>query len=146
MFGMSLSFKILLLVGLLGIVAAGTAKFTADHVATKYENILLAQKVAVVTRERKVAVLDTKALEKATANIRAQLAREQEEKELLNEILKNRANAKPWCELNDYELCNWNNGNRLNLQDDSGNVTKCDGKLPGAPEGGERPDSGTVVK
>jgi hypothetical protein len=144
MFGMSLSFKILVVVLLMAATAITTAKFTHDHVATIYQNLALTEKVAIVTREKKVAVLDTKTLAAATDDLRKRLVREQEEKEILNGIIKgHEASATPWCELNAYELCEWNNSTRAIFHGDTAPSNECRTELPGTDtsHSGETPES-----
>lgn len=130
----------------IGLLIAATSIFTAikvhHYVATEYENILLAEKVAVVTREKKIAVLDTKTLEKALNNERARIAREQERKEALDDIFK--SVKLPQCELSDYLLCVWNDDNRRLLGDTTGDRNECSAKLPPAP-GSEGREAGDVV-
>lgn len=135
--GASLSFKILLVLGVAAIIAAASAKFTHDYVATSYQNIALAKENAIVVRERKIEVLDKKTLEAAVAPLKRQLQRAQEEREVLNEIIRNHSD-RPWTELSPYELCVWNAGNRLVIPDDSSILTECGGELQRTSKGEER--------
>lgn len=108
----SLGFKVAILL----LVVATTNTFTAikvhNYVATEYQNIALTEKVAVITKEKKIAVLDTVTLGKALAAQKSRLEREAQARRDLDEtIRKHEADAKPWCELNPDELRQWNGEN-----------------------------------
>lgn len=137
--------KLAIVGGLMVASAVLAAKYTHTYVADHYENILLSERVAVVTKEKEVAVLDTKTLQTALNNQRAQLAREAEQKRVLDEILNShKDDTEPWCELDANELCNWNLENRILMGDPTADSNECRAKLPTTGVSDNRQDRRTV--
>lgn len=113
MFGLSsisLEAKALIFIGYTALVAAFVGHEVEAYVSTKYENILLNQKVVVVTREHEVAVLDQKTLQTALTRQKQLDEGALEDEKLTNDIL--RAHINDLNILNDYELCVWNSENK----------------------------------
>lgn len=133
----------------IGLLIAATNIFTAikvhDYVATSYQNQILTEKVAVVTREKTIAVLDTQTLNKALKEQQDRLQREAASREFLNEIIRNRDRTnQPWCELDTGELRLWNDENR-GLVGDTANPERSSG-VPDAGPGSGREDGKPVEK
>ena len=108
----SLGFKVAVFL----LIIAATNTFTAikvhNYVATEYQNLALTEKVAIVTREKTIAVLDTKTLNTALNQQRDRITKENEQRRILDEIERSHnTSVVPWCELDPFELCIWNSEN-----------------------------------
>ena len=115
MFGLSLEAKVIIAIGWTALVAVFTGAKVEQYVSTKYENILLQQKVVVVTREHKVAVLDEKTLQAAIQRQKTLDQGKIDDLELMNDILRAHANDAPI--LTPDELRQWNDQNKRLMGD-----------------------------
>lgn len=107
-------------------VAVFTGVKVADYVSTGYENILLNQKVSVVTKEREVAVLDQKTLSQALARAKRKWEQEQQVKDMINDVIRKHEadSSKPWCELTPDELRLWNSENSGDFKDNPESIIR----------------------
>ena len=136
----SLGFKVAIFL----LVIAATNTFTAikvhNYVATEYQNIALTEKVAIVTKEKTIAVLDTVTLGKALKAQQTRLETGFDEQRKLDAIINShKTDTKPWCELDSRELCAWNRSARKLLDGDPADPTECPSELPDTS--GSKPDS-----